>query len=105
MFHMAITRTSALRLAFRIRFIDLIQTQVLSESLLMALCIQMVRTLLHWLCSRRLTTRVEGFTFSPDGKHAYVTDTGISYGFYGYNLTDPSSMYVSQIFVLSNEAL
>ncbi|KAJ5224288.1 uncharacterized protein N7469_007791 [Penicillium citrinum] len=34
-----------------------------------------------------------GFTFSPDGKHAYVTDTGISYGFYGYNLTDPSSIY------------
>lgn len=34
-----------------------------------------------------------GFTFSPDGKYAYVTDTGISYGFYGYNLTNPASMY------------
>ena len=101
---MAITKTSVLHLAFKIRFIDLIQTRVLSELLLMALFIQMVRTLsrfcLHWFCISRLTTRFKGFTFSPDGKYAYVTDTGISYGFYGYNLTDPSSMYVSWVLVL-----
>ncbi|OJJ65079.1 hypothetical protein ASPSYDRAFT_39878 [Aspergillus sydowii CBS 593.65] len=39
-----------------------------------------------------------GFTFSPDGKRAYVTDTGISYGFYGYNLTDPASIYQFDVF-------
>lgn len=37
----------------------------------------------------------QGFTFSPDGKYAYVTDTGNNYGFYGLNLTGPASMYVS----------
>ncbi|KAJ5469695.1 hypothetical protein N7539_009313 [Penicillium diatomitis] len=34
-----------------------------------------------------------GLTFSPDGKHAYVTDTGINYGFYGMNFTQPASIY------------
>jgi sugar lactone lactonase YvrE len=34
-----------------------------------------------------------GITFSPDGQHAYVTDTGIVLGFYGRNLTSPSSVY------------
>ncbi|KAL4998211.1 hypothetical protein BDV10DRAFT_201378 [Aspergillus recurvatus] len=34
-----------------------------------------------------------GLTFSPDGKYLYVTDTGISYGFYGTNLTEPASIY------------
>ncbi|KAJ5086067.1 hypothetical protein N7532_010838 [Penicillium argentinense] len=34
-----------------------------------------------------------GFTFSPDGKHAYVTDTGNNFGFYGLNLTGPASIY------------
>lgn len=33
-----------------------------------------------------------GLIFSPDGKYAYVTDTGINHGFFGYNLSDPSSM-------------
>lgn len=33
-----------------------------------------------------------GITFSPDGSYAYVTDTGINHGFFGYNLSDPSSM-------------
>ncbi|KAJ5763521.1 SMP-30/Gluconolaconase/LRE-like region [Penicillium manginii] len=38
-------------------------------------------------------THPNGFTFSPDGKHAYVTDTGVGYSFYGNNLTEPSSIY------------
>lgn len=33
-----------------------------------------------------------GLTFSPDGKFAYVTDTGINRGFRGYNFSEPSSM-------------
>lgn len=33
-----------------------------------------------------------GFNFSPDGKHAYVTDTGIMFGFWPLNLTRPSTM-------------
>ena len=33
-----------------------------------------------------------GVTLSPDGTKAYVSDTGINYGFYGYNFTDPASM-------------
>ncbi|KAJ5377541.1 uncharacterized protein N7496_004950 [Penicillium cataractarum] len=34
-----------------------------------------------------------GFTFSPDGEYAYVTDTGINYGFYGMNYTTAASIY------------
>ena len=34
-----------------------------------------------------------GITFSPDGKRAYVTDTGIALGFYGRNLSSPASVY------------
>ncbi|KAI8665164.1 hypothetical protein LRP88_12801 [Fusarium phalaenopsidis] len=34
-----------------------------------------------------------GLTFSPDGKKAYVTDTGIALGFYGRNLSAPASVY------------
>ncbi|KAI1458055.1 calcium-dependent phosphotriesterase [Annulohypoxylon moriforme] len=34
-----------------------------------------------------------GITFSPDGLHAYVTDTGASHGFWGWNFTNPMSVY------------
>ncbi|PSR76981.1 gluconolactonase [Coniella lustricola] len=34
-----------------------------------------------------------GLTFSPDGKYAYVTDTGINQGFWGYNFSEPASIY------------
>ncbi|OQE23380.1 hypothetical protein PENFLA_c011G10448 [Penicillium flavigenum] len=34
-----------------------------------------------------------GLTFSPDGKHAYVADTGIDSGFFGLNFTRPASVY------------
>ncbi|KAH8666310.1 D-lactonohydrolase [Xylariales sp. PMI_506] len=34
-----------------------------------------------------------GVTFTPDGKYAYVTDTGINKGFWPQNLSDPSSIY------------
>ncbi|KAG6359995.1 hypothetical protein INS49_011051 [Diaporthe citri] len=34
-----------------------------------------------------------GVTFSPDGKFAYVADTGINKGFYGVNFSDPASIY------------
>nr|XP_031858214.1 uncharacterized protein CI109_006357 [Kwoniella shandongensis]KAA5525286.1 hypothetical protein CI109_006357 [Kwoniella shandongensis] len=34
-----------------------------------------------------------GITFSPDGYHAYVTDTGLSKGFWGRNHTRPSTIY------------
>lgn len=40
------------------------------------------------------TDIVAGFTFSPDGKYAYVADTGIDSGFFGLNFTRPASMYV-----------
>lgn len=33
-----------------------------------------------------------GITFSPDGAYAYIADTGINKGFYGYNFSDPASM-------------
>jgi gluconolactonase len=33
-----------------------------------------------------------GLTFSPDGLHAYVTDTGISNALFGHNYTRPASM-------------
>jgi DNA-binding beta-propeller fold protein YncE len=33
-----------------------------------------------------------GLTFSPDGKYAYVTDTGSAKGFYGNDYTKPASM-------------
>lgn len=34
-----------------------------------------------------------GLTFSPNGKHAYVTDTGINHGFFGFNFSAPASIY------------
>ncbi|KAI7927540.1 levo-lactonase [Pyricularia oryzae] len=34
-----------------------------------------------------------GITFSPDGRFAYVTDSGINHGFFGYNFSAPSSIY------------
>ncbi|RYP68685.1 hypothetical protein DL770_008409 [Monosporascus sp. CRB-9-2] len=34
-----------------------------------------------------------GITFSPDGKHAYVADTGASQGFWGFNQSYPASIY------------
>ncbi|KAG5657790.1 hypothetical protein KAF25_007823 [Fusarium avenaceum] len=34
-----------------------------------------------------------GLTFSPDGQHAYVTDTGISNALFGLNFTRPASIY------------
>ncbi|KAL4890526.1 hypothetical protein BDV59DRAFT_209668 [Aspergillus ambiguus] len=39
-----------------------------------------------------------GFTFSPDGKHAYVADTGNNNGFYGIDLTKPASIYKFDVF-------
>jgi gluconolactonase len=38
-------------------------------------------------------TLPNGITISPDGKKAYVTDTGIALGFYGRNYTSPASVY------------
>lgn len=40
------------------------------------------------------TNIATGLTFSPDGKHAYVADTGIDSGFFGLNFTRPASVYV-----------
>lgn len=37
--------------------------------------------------------RPNGLVFSPDGAYAYVTDTGRNLGFYGYNFTEPASIY------------
>ncbi|WVW78301.1 hypothetical protein I302_100255 [Kwoniella bestiolae CBS 10118] len=34
-----------------------------------------------------------GVTFSPDGKYAYVADTGANAGFWGFNYTKPSTLY------------
>ncbi|RYP16711.1 hypothetical protein DL765_004947 [Monosporascus sp. GIB2] len=34
-----------------------------------------------------------GITFSPDGKHAYVADTGANQAFWGYNQSYPASIY------------
>ncbi|KAI1077132.1 D-lactonohydrolase [Whalleya microplaca] len=34
-----------------------------------------------------------GVTFSPNGSHAYVTDTGANGGFQGWNLSRPASIY------------
>ncbi|KAI1405244.1 calcium-dependent phosphotriesterase [Hypoxylon fuscum] len=34
-----------------------------------------------------------GITFSPDGSYAYITDTGANRGLWGYNFTEPSSIY------------
>ncbi|KAI2620080.1 calcium-dependent phosphotriesterase [Hypoxylon sp. NC1633] len=34
-----------------------------------------------------------GITFSPDGSYAYITDTGIFHGVWGFNLTNPASIY------------
>ncbi|TPX09098.1 uncharacterized protein E0L32_001639 [Thyridium curvatum] len=38
-------------------------------------------------------TLPNGVTFSPDGKRAYVSDTGINHGFFGFNYSDPASIY------------
>ncbi|KAH6887108.1 lactonohydrolase [Thelonectria olida] len=38
-------------------------------------------------------TLPNGIGFSPDGRHAYVTDTGTNLGFYGRNYSSPSSVY------------
>lgn len=40
------------------------------------------------------TNTAAGLTFSPDGKYAYVADTGIDSGFFGLDFTRPASMYV-----------
>lgn len=34
-----------------------------------------------------------GLTFSPDGSYAYVTDTGAFHGVWGWNFTNPASIY------------
>ncbi|KAK1921744.1 hypothetical protein DB88DRAFT_499063 [Papiliotrema laurentii] len=34
-----------------------------------------------------------GITFSPDGKYAYIADTGAGLGFYGNNQTYPTTIY------------
>ncbi|KAI0025573.1 D-lactonohydrolase [Xylariomycetidae sp. FL0641] len=34
-----------------------------------------------------------GLTFSPNGRHAYVADTGASRGFWGWNMSYPASIY------------
>lgn len=33
-----------------------------------------------------------GITFSPDGKHAYISDTGMQHAFYGLDFADPATM-------------
>jgi gluconolactonase len=40
------------------------------------------------------TDIVAGITFSPDGKYAYIADTGIDSGFFGLDFTRPASVYV-----------
>ena len=42
-------------------------------------------------------TLPNGVTFSPDGNRAYVTDTGIALGFFGRNLSSPSSVYTFNV--------
>lgn len=50
---------------------------------------------MHTLCPPVLDSfNRAGFNFSPDGKYAYVSDTGIMFGFWPMNLTRPSTMYV-----------
>ncbi|KAI1102799.1 calcium-dependent phosphotriesterase [Jackrogersella minutella] len=34
-----------------------------------------------------------GITFSPNGSHVYITDTGLSAGFFGWNFSNPASLY------------
>jgi gluconolactonase len=34
-----------------------------------------------------------GIAFSPDGKYAYITETGAAQGFYGYDQAQASAMY------------
>lgn len=41
---------------------------------------------------RTVLTFNTGVTFSPCGKFAYVTDTGVNKGFFGYNFSDPATM-------------
>ncbi|KAI1505325.1 D-lactonohydrolase [Biscogniauxia marginata] len=38
-------------------------------------------------------TLPNGLTFSPDGLYAYVTDTGANRGFWGWNQSNPASIY------------
>ncbi|CAK7217699.1 hypothetical protein SBRCBS47491_003259 [Sporothrix bragantina] len=38
-------------------------------------------------------TLPNGLTFSPDGKYAYVTDTGVHHGFYGFKYLEPATIY------------
>ncbi|TDZ13334.1 Gluconolactonase [Colletotrichum orbiculare MAFF 240422] len=38
-------------------------------------------------------TLPNGITFSPNGTHAYVTDTGMSRALFGRNFTEPASIY------------
>lgn len=40
-----------------------------------------------------MTLTKTGITISPDGDKAYVTDTGMTLGFYGKNLSSPASVY------------
>ncbi|OAA60748.1 Six-bladed beta-propeller, TolB-like protein [Cordyceps fumosorosea ARSEF 2679] len=37
--------------------------------------------------------QANGITFSPDGKHVYITDTGANHGFYGYDASRPATIY------------
>lgn len=39
-----------------------------------------------------LTRALLGFVFSPDGKHAYVTDTGVKKGLRGTDSLAPATM-------------
>ena len=39
-----------------------------------------------------LTTWV-GVTFSPDGTHVYITDTGMQKVLFGTNMSNPATMY------------
>lgn len=47
------------------------------------------------------TDIVTGLTFSPDGKYAYVADTGIDSGFFGLDFTRPASVYVLPFLTLT----
>ncbi|KAI0161173.1 calcium-dependent phosphotriesterase [Hypoxylon sp. FL1284] len=38
-------------------------------------------------------TLPNGLAFSPNGSHVYVTDTGANHGFWGWNFSDPASLY------------
>lgn len=38
-------------------------------------------------------TLPNGLTFSPDGRYAYVSDTGMHHGLYGFEYRDPATIY------------